>query len=82
MNISWVFDGSDNLKLPGMSTMVRPKLNMLFIDSVSWEHTGNYTCKATNRAGTITYSAVLGVHGIYNFIEKVLLLLLLENWWS
>lgn len=64
INITWVFDGSDKIKSLGVSTMGGPKVSMLFIDSVDSRHTGNYTCIATNKAGSVEYTTVLGVHGI------------------
>lgn len=42
---------------------VGKKGSLLVIDPVTEEHTGNYTCTAQNRAGTIDYSARLSVHG-------------------
>lgn len=36
---------------------------MLTIDSVTDEHSGNYTCVAQNKAGTARYSADLNVNG-------------------
>ena len=36
---------------------------MLVISSVDWSHVGEYTCRATNPAGSVTYSAELKVNG-------------------
>jgi hypothetical protein len=46
------------------------KLSVLNIDSASAKHRGNYTCFASNRAGTIQHSAFLSINGdCTNFIN-------------
>ena len=37
---------------------------MLIISSVDYTHIGEYTCRATNPAGSVTHAAVLNVNGI------------------
>lgn len=39
------------------------KISILGIDSLRAEHSGKYTCKATNFAGSAYYSAILLVNG-------------------
>ena len=36
----------------------------LIIDDLKFQHRGNYTCEATNAAGTATHSAELTVNGM------------------
>ena len=36
---------------------------MLVISSVDYTHIGEYTCRATNSAGSVTYSVDLNVNG-------------------
>lgn len=43
---------------------------LLSIDSVSGFHSGEYTCIASNLAGTSTRSAVLVVNGILSKMHK------------
>ena len=37
--------------------------SMLSIESVDYHHSGEYTCMASNQAGTTTYTATLRVNG-------------------
>uniref|UniRef100_A0A182T8I9 Ig-like domain-containing protein n=1 Tax=Anopheles maculatus TaxID=74869 RepID=A0A182T8I9_9DIPT len=39
------------------------RISMLSIDSVRDRHSGNYTCRAKNEAGTVEYTAILFVNG-------------------
>lgn len=39
---------------------------MLTIASVSADHSGNYTCTATNHAGSVSYTTPLVINGIVN----------------
>lgn len=40
------------------------RINNLMIDSVNAQHAGNYSCIASNSAGTAEYSAELVVNGL------------------
>lgn len=40
------------------------RTSAMTIDSISGQHAGNYTCKATNEASSELYSALLIVNGI------------------
>ena len=44
------------------------KISMLIIGSVNAHHAGDYTCAASNLAGSSTRSAILAVNGIQNQI--------------
>lgn len=39
----------------------------LTIDYLRAEHQGNYTCRASNRAGQVEYTAELNINGQYKF---------------
>lgn len=39
------------------------KLSVLNIEAVKARHRGNYTCYASNRAGTTSHSAYLAING-------------------
>lgn len=47
------------------------KVSLLVIDSVSAHHAGEYTCVASNMAGSSTHSAVLSVNGITNLQQYI-----------
>lgn len=46
------------------------RISTLSIESVRSRHSGNYTCVASNSAGTVEHSAMLYVNG--NFVNSVL----------
>lgn len=41
------------------------RISTLHIDSVNAEHSGEYTCRAKNLAGSTNHTAVLLVNGIF-----------------
>lgn len=45
------------------TTKIGKKGSLLFIDSVSNAHSGNYTCTAKNQAGVVDYTTTLSVYG-------------------
>ena len=47
------------------TTMLGKRTSMLTISSANHRHSGTYTCRATNPAGSVTYSADLVVNGKY-----------------
>lgn len=67
LSITWSFHGTnaneqgfDN----GISTSnLGGRMSMLVIDNVKHTHQGNYTCQATNQAGSKSYTAELIVNG-------------------
>ena len=46
------------------TTMIGTRTSILIIDSVGYRHSGIYTCLASNKAGSVSYSTELKVNGI------------------
>lgn len=64
VNLSWSLKGDIISSDLGLSTtMLGTRTSMLTISEVNYRHTGTYTCRATNPAGSITHSASLTVNG-------------------
>jgi len=66
IQITWSFHGSDTATTTqeGVSIMkLGSKSSVLMVDSLKSSHSGNYTCRASNSAGTDEYSATLVVNG-------------------
>ena len=66
MSITWSLKGDIISSDPTMTTtMLGTQMSMLVISSVDYQHSGIYTCRAENPAGTTTYSTELLVNGKY-----------------
>lgn len=64
MKISWQFNSQPIFAHSGIvTTKIGDRSSFLTVPSVTAENRGNYTCVATNAAGTFNLSAVLYVHG-------------------
>ena len=64
LSISWTFHGSHITSDLGITTMpMGTKGSSLMIPSVGHSHRGNYTCQATNAAGTRSRGVELRVNG-------------------
>ena len=66
LHITWSFHGKDSStrSQAGVNVMkVGAKGSILSIESVTSDHSGNYTCTAKNSAGTANYTAELVVNG-------------------
>lgn len=64
MNVNWMLNGKPIPSYLDVSTSkVGKRIHVLSIDSVSAEHAGNYSCIASNVAGTANYTAPLIVIG-------------------
>jgi hypothetical protein len=71
LRLTWSLKGDDVSSEPGLtSTALGTRTSMLTINSVGYRHSGTYTCRAKNDAGTTTQSAELKVNGNSLFIEK------------
>lgn len=64
VDISWTFHGVRLSASSGIeTTKIGSRSSVLNIDSVSADHSGNYTCIARNAAGMRNYTATLNVYG-------------------
>lgn len=67
--ISWSFDGDETLKQLGVTTTkMGDRTSFLTIPSVVAAHNGNYSCTASNAAGSTSHTATIRVNGIFFFI--------------
>ncbi|XP_069356507.1 cell adhesion molecule Dscam1 isoform X33 [Maniola hyperantus] len=63
LNITWYLNGKDANKIQGITvTKIGHKSSSVSIDSVSFIHTGAYTCYVRNQAGDANYSTELVVN--------------------
>ena len=64
VSITWSLKGDVVTSDPDMvTTMLGTQASILTIASVGYRHSGTYTCRATNSAGSVTHSAELLVKG-------------------
>ena len=64
VTITWSLHGKQLNSGPSITTnMLGQRTSMLTIASVSYQHIGKYTCRATNPAGSTTFEADLKVNG-------------------
>lgn len=64
LNISWDLNGKLAYKIKGVSVLrTNKRISQLSIESVQAEHSGTYTCTASNSAGTVLQSAYLHING-------------------
>lgn len=64
LGIRWLLNGNPVESYRSINSAKFGKRNMvLSIESVTAEHTGNYTCEASNKAGTVSYATDLQVYG-------------------
>ena len=64
LSISWSFHGASiSSDLGIITTSIGGRGSMLLISKVGHKHSGNYTCKASNNAGSGTQTARLNVNG-------------------
>ena len=62
--ITWSLKGKELNSGPSISTtQLGARASMLVISSVDYTHIGEYTCRATNPAGSVTHSTDLKVNG-------------------
>lgn len=64
ISIKWSVQGEDLGPGPDLTTsQLGSRTSILMISSVSYRHSGTYTCLASNPAGSVSYSAELSVNG-------------------
>ena len=63
VSITWSLKGDVISSDPDMTTTLLGQTSLLTITSVSYRHSGTYTCRASNLAGSQTHSAELRVNG-------------------
>ena len=64
VSITWSLKGDVVSSDPALTTtMLGTQASILTITQVGYRHSGTYTCRATNKAGTQTHSAELLVKG-------------------
>ena len=64
LTISWYLKGDILSSDPAISTtMIGTRTSMLMISNVGYRHSGTYSCRATNHAGSVTQTAELKVNG-------------------
>lgn len=47
------------------------RVHTLHIEAVTEKHIGNYTCSATNRAGTVEFTSTLLVNGLFELLNHL-----------
>jgi len=69
LNITWTLNGVNASTALGIYVLkIGSKTSILTIESVRAYHGGNYTCTATNLAGSTHFTAYLAVNGIMSYI--------------
>ena len=64
ITITWSLKGQELNSGPSVTTtMIGTRTSMLIISDVDYTHIGEYTCRATNPAGSVTHAAKLNVNG-------------------
>ena len=64
VTITWSLKGKELNSGPSIqTTQLGQQASILVISSVDYTHIGEYTCRATNPAGSVTHSAELRVNG-------------------
>lgn len=66
INVTWLLNGRTIDSFHDISlTRLGKRVNVLTVESVAAHHSGNYSCHATNQAGTTKYTAQLIVDGLF-----------------
>ena len=65
LEIYWFLNNKSVVEYSGITTARVGKRNMVLnIESVAAEHSGNFSCIASNKAGSVSYTTDLKVNGI------------------
>lgn len=73
VSLTWSLKGDVISSDPALTTtMLGTQASILTIVSVGYRHSGTYTCRAANTAGTVTHSAELLVKGGIDRTDKPL----------
>ncbi|XP_053206727.1 cell adhesion molecule DSCAM-like [Panonychus citri] len=70
LSITWVKDGQEISDSSEIRIRNIEDSSMLIIDSIKSSHSGNYSCRISNRYGSDSYSSELLVEGPPSWIEK------------
>jgi len=65
LEITWIFDGRpiQSYHSDVILSDTGKRVKQLTIESVAARHAGEYTCVASNAAGSVSHSAILDVNG-------------------
>lgn len=64
INITWLFNGKSIDPSAGITILqANKRISTITIESVGADHSGEYACTASNKAGTTSYSSTLNVNG-------------------
>lgn len=64
LSITWSMKGEDLGPGPDLTTsQLGSRTSMLMISNINYRHSGSYTCVASNKAGSTTYTTELKVNG-------------------
>ena len=78
VTITWSLKGKQVNSGPSITTtQLGRQASILVIASVDYTHIGEYTCRATNQAGSVTHSAELRVNGKHVWSQRKALEILL-----
>ncbi|XP_053212494.1 cell adhesion molecule DSCAML1-like isoform X4 [Panonychus citri] len=70
LQINWLKDDKQIEDLPAIKVLTNGEVSTLIIDTIQSTHSGNYTCRITNRYGHDSQSTQLLVEGPPNWINK------------
>ena len=64
IDIQWYLNDQEVARYRGITAAKFGKRNMVLnIESVTADHSGNYSCVASNKAGSVSYTTDLKVYG-------------------
>lgn len=69
IEIMWTLNSQSVAFINGITLNNLKRSSQITIDSVHFEHAGEYTCRAKNSVGATVYSVTLHVNGIYTYLN-------------